>query len=73
MPATLRLVTPPPGRLEWHPAHAELGGADPETFHLHVEFVHAHGLPKGQFTTFSTCNPPAPLAGHDGRAGARSK
>jgi len=31
--------------------------ADPETFQLHVEFVNAHGLAQGQFTTFSTCNP----------------
>jgi hypothetical protein len=27
---------------------------DSDTFELHVEFVHAHGVPKGQFTTFST-------------------
>ena len=57
MPTPARLTTQLPGRLEWHPAHGELAAADPETFHLHVEFVHAHGLPKGQFTTFSTCNP----------------
>jgi hypothetical protein len=43
----------PPGRLEWHPAHGESPGSDPETFLLHVEFVHAHGIPKGEFTTFS--------------------
>lgn len=30
--------------------------SDPETFKLHVEFVHAHGIPKGQVTNFSnTC------------------
>lgn len=57
MPVSARFATRPPGRLEWHPAHGVLEAEDPETFHLHVEFVHAHGLPKGQFTTFSTCNP----------------
>jgi hypothetical protein len=57
MPVSARFATQPPGRLEWHPAHGVLEGQDPETFNLHVEFVHAHGLPKGQFTTFSTCNP----------------
>ncbi len=46
---------------------------DPETFHLHVEFVHAHGLPQGQFTTFSTCNPTEPLASRNGHDGARGK
>lgn len=56
MSAHARFAPRPPGRLEWHPAHGEPGAGDPETFHLHVEFVHAHGLPKGQFTTFSTCN-----------------
>jgi hypothetical protein len=49
-----RFATRPPARLEWHPAHEELAGGDPETFLLHVEFVHAHGIPKGEFTTFST-------------------
>lgn len=50
-----RFATHPPGRMEWHSAHGELLDEDPETFHLHVEFVHAHGVPKGEFTTFSTC------------------
>ena len=49
-----RFATRPPARLEWHPAHEEPAGGDPETFLLHVEFVHAHGVPKGEFTTFST-------------------
>ena len=57
MPVAARLATPLPGRLEWHPARGDPEAADPETFHLHVEFVNAHGLPQGQFTTFSTCNP----------------
>ena len=45
----------PPGRLESHSAHEDVIRGDPEAFRLHVEFVHAHGVPKGQFTTFSTC------------------
>lgn len=49
-----RFATHPPVRFEWHPAHEELAGCDPETFLLHVEFVHAHGIQKGEFTTFST-------------------
>jgi hypothetical protein len=56
MPVAARLATPLPRRLEWHPARGDPEAADPETFHLHVEFVNAHGLPQGQFTTFSTCN-----------------
>jgi hypothetical protein len=69
-----RFVTHPPGRLEWHPAHGEFAGSDPETFVLHVEFVHAHGIPKGEFTTFS--NAPGPVGashGLEGRHGARDK
>lgn len=54
MSAAERFSMHPPGRMEWHPAHEEGGGEDPETFLLHVEFVHAHGLPKGEFTTLST-------------------
>lgn len=65
MPVSARFATLPPGRLEWHPAHGNLGVEDPEIFHLHVEFVHAHGLPKGQFTTFSTCNPPGTVSAPD--------
>jgi hypothetical protein len=30
------------------------GPLDPATYRLHVEFVRAHGLPKGEYTTF--CN-----------------
>jgi hypothetical protein len=71
MSAAARFATHPPGRLEWHPAHGEPGVDDPEMFHLHVEFVHAHGLPTGQFTTFSTCAETA-TAGPDGRDGARA-
>ena len=56
MPVAARVATPLPGRLAWHPACGDPQAADPETFHLHVEFVNAHGLPQGQFTTFSTCN-----------------
>ena len=65
MPVSARFATRPPGRLEWHPVHGEPGAQDPETFHLHVEFMHAHGLPKGQFTTFSTCNPAEAGVGGD--------
>lgn len=47
---------------------------DPETFKLHVEFVHAHGIPKGQVTNFSnTCAVASPMGGSNGRAGARGK
>ena len=72
MSAAERFATHPPVRLRWHPAHGESEGEDPETLDLHVEFVHAHGLPAGQFTTFSTRAETAP-AGHDGRDGARRK
>ena len=65
MSVSARFATRPPARLEWHPAHGELGAEDPEPFHLHVEFVHAHGLPKGQLTTFSTCNPAESVVGRD--------
>ena len=60
-----RFVTYPPGRLEWHPAHGEFVRSDPDTFLLNVEFVHAHGIPRGEFTTFS--NAPSPVGvSHDG-------
>jgi hypothetical protein len=55
MKAADKLSSHPPGRLEYHPAHEDVIRGDPEAFRLHVEFVHAHGVPKGQFTTFSTC------------------
>jgi hypothetical protein len=69
-----RFAPHPPARLEWHPAHEGFAGGDPATFLLHVEFVHAHGIPKGEFTTFSTAGI-ATDAGPDaeGRDGARSK
>ena len=62
----------PPVRLKWHPAHGEPEAEDPQTFHLHVEFVHAHGLPTGQFTTFSTSGE-IPSADHKCRDGARGR
>jgi hypothetical protein len=72
MPVAATLATPLPGRLEWHPLHGEPRAGDPETFHLHVEFVNAHGLPKGQFTTFSTCNQTQPAIGRSGGVGAHN-
>lgn len=54
MKAACKFSSLPPGRLEYHPPHEDVIRADPEAFRLHVEFVHAHGVPKGQFTTFST-------------------
>jgi hypothetical protein len=72
MSASERFAMHPPVRLQWHPARGEHEGEDPETFHLHVEFVHAHGLPAGQFTTFSTRGESAPVD-HDDRDGARRK
>ena len=72
MTSAERFAAHPPARLQWHPAHGEPEAEDPDTFHLHVEFVHAHGLPKGQFTTFSSCAEAAPLD-DDGRDGARTK
>ena len=71
MSTSSRFATYPPARLEWHPAHGELTAGDPGIFHLHVEFVHAHGLPAGQFTTFSTCNPAMPVVDLEGLDGAR--
>ena len=73
MSAAARFATRLPTHLAWHPAHGEFGAGDAETFHLHVEFVHAHGIPKGQFTTFSTCNPTEPLVSRNGHTGARGK
>jgi hypothetical protein len=67
-----RFATHPPARLEWHPAHEELAAGDPETFLLHVEFLHAHGVPKGEFTTFSTAGIATLLSPDaEGRHGAR--
>jgi hypothetical protein len=62
-----------PGRLEWHPAHGEPARSDPEAFFLHVEFVHAHGIPKGEFTTFSNaCTPAGSVRSRTDCRGARS-
>ena len=72
MTAAARFAAHPPARLQWHPAHGEPEAEDPETFHLHVEFVHAHGLPTCQFTTFSSCAEAVPVD-NDGRDGARAK
>ena len=72
MSAAERFAAHPPARLHWHPAHGEPEAEDPETFHLHVEFVHAHGLPTGQFTTLSICVEAAPVD-NDGRDGARAR
>lgn len=35
-------------------ARKRLVRTDAQAFRLHVEFVHAHGIPKGEVTTFST-------------------
>lgn len=67
-------ATYPPGRLEWHPAHEESARGDPDTFLLHVAFVHAHGIPRGEFTTFSnTCDAPDASHGRESRYGVLSK
>ena len=71
MSSAERFAVHPPARLQWHPAHGEPEAEDPETFHLHVEFVHAHGVPTGQFTTFSN-SAEAALVENDGRDGARA-
>jgi hypothetical protein len=69
-----RFATYPPARLELHPAHGESARGDPETFLLHVEFVHAHGIPRGEFTTFSNaCLAPGAGHGREGRHGASGK
>ena len=66
-----RSIRPP----AWHGIRstARSRRGDPETFHLHVEFVHAHGIPKGQFTTFSMDPTTEPDAGEIGRSGAHGK
>lgn len=68
MSAAEKFATRSQARLQWHPAHDESEGDDPDTFHVHVEFVHAHGAPAGQFTTFST-RAETGLAGGDGARG----
>lgn len=73
MSAAERFAMHPPGRMEWHPAHEEGGGGDPEAFHLHVEFGHAHGIPKGEFTTLSTCAATAPFRAPKALDGARAQ
>lgn len=55
MKAADKFTSHPPGRLESHPAREDVICGDPEAFRLHVEYVHEHGISKGQFTTFSTC------------------
>lgn len=35
-------------------ARKRLVRTDAQAFRLHVEFVHAHGIPKGEVTTFTT-------------------
>jgi hypothetical protein len=44
-----RLNTDALGRLNFNPV---LRGLDPQTFKLHVEFMHSHGSPRGEITTF---------------------
>ena len=51
MKAADKFTSHPPGCLESHPAHEEVIRGDPEAFRLHVEYVHAHGIPKGQCST----------------------
>jgi hypothetical protein len=66
--------TYPPGYLEWHPAHGEIARSDPQTFLLHVQFVRAHGVPQGEFTTFSNaCISAAAGRGLESRHGARAR
>jgi hypothetical protein len=46
----------------------------PQAFRLYLEFVHAHGMAKGQITTFSNaCTFSGLMDASDGRSGARSK
>ena len=54
MPVAERIASLPPGRLESHHAREDPVAGDPEVCRVYLEFVHAHGLPKGPFTTFST-------------------
>ena len=72
MSADEGFASQPPTRLQWHPAHGEPDAEDPQTFHLHLEFVLAHGVPTGQFTTFSIRGEAA-SAGLDSRDGARGE
>lgn len=48
-----RFAAHSPGRFERQPEHDELAASDPDTFSLHIEFLRAHGIPKGEFTTLS--------------------
>jgi hypothetical protein len=45
-----RLTTSGLRRTEANPAWR---GLDPDAFKLHVEFMHSHGSPRGEITTFS--------------------
>jgi hypothetical protein len=46
-----RLTTSGPSRSDASPACRDL---DPDAFKLHVTFMHSHGSPRGDLTTFSS-------------------
>jgi hypothetical protein len=48
------LAPHPAGPVDFRAAHEELEGSDPHLYRLNVEFVHAHGIPKGQIIAFCT-------------------
>jgi hypothetical protein len=52
-----RLTTSGPSRSDANPAWR---GLDPDAFKLHVAFMHSHGSPRGELTTFSS---PATVGG----------
>lgn len=63
-----KFVAKLPGRME----ESQLAGSDPESYRLHVEFVHAHGVPKGPITTLSNaCAVTAAVIGPNGRKATR--
>jgi hypothetical protein len=64
-----RLNTGALGRLESNPV---LRGLDPETFRLHVEFMHSHGSPRGEITTLCSSGTLGTVA-HRRRDGADVK
>lgn len=45
--------------------------ADEEAFRLHLQFMRAHGVPKGEFTTFSNAGSFSGNGMHDGRPAAK--
>jgi hypothetical protein len=50
---------------------SQLVGGDPESYRLHVEFVHAHGIPKGAITTLlNACTATAATVAPNGRKAA---